>query len=337
MKKIISIVSALAMLLVVSCKKDSGPAEQPSITVSPDAIEAEYTATVLNLNVESNAKWAISSRTSDTGEDVQWVKFTALSGKGNKTIQVKVYENPDTLERSAVVTFAAGSALAYLDVHQAANPNPPVVDPPVIDPPVIDPPVGDDVLELDFLFKGSELPWPVKSEKWSEKAFALDCGLAVDNDGVAVDANIHRRADFKFPMGSTDYIFTFADPDEATAHNLYFDNSKGLYAGTLRYVGLPAVKGYKLTKIVTIQGASTKDPASFNRRVGVLPDVYDKDVVTDEIKTWVAGGQMQNQATNMGEYTYELTDTQAGKQYFLYNPDNASIYVEILLTYKKAE
>lgn len=111
-------------MAMCACTPQGQTEEAPYITVSPTTLEAGYTVTIADVAVESNVPWVLT-RTDETGADIDWVKVTAISGKGDKSMQVKVLENPTQSERSAVLTFTAGSAIAYLDITQAANPNEP--------------------------------------------------------------------------------------------------------------------------------------------------------------------------------------------------------------------
>ncbi|MGM9768080.1 MAG: BACON domain-containing protein [Candidatus Cryptobacteroides sp.] len=189
-------------------------------------------------------------------------------------------------------------------------------------------------LELSFDFTVEGLNWP-PSKTTSWKAYkGYDSGLAVDNDGVANEANTHRRVTVGYPLNGKEYDFVLADPDGATAHNIYISAGKGIYVGTLRYVGLPVIDGMRLAQVVMVQNASTKDPATFTRNVGVCSNIVGAD---DEGVNYIPGGELQNQYTNMGEYTYDITESTPGTLYYLHSPNNASIVYSLKLKYIPVE
>ena len=227
------------------------------------------------------------------------VSFT-LTTAGGETLPVKASDKSAAFERSNVLNFGT------LD--------------------------GASQLELFFDFTVSGLGWPTsKSDSWAGlKNF--DSGCKTDNGGTATD-NPHRRAQVTYTLDGVGYDFTFADPDNANAHNIYLSTGKGVYSGTLRYFGLPAIEGRKLVKMVMVQNASTKDPATFTRNVGICTRVYAADDPIADIE-YVNGGAPQNQATNGGSYTYELTGTAANTVYWVNSPTNASIIKSFRLFYE---
>ncbi len=201
------------------------------------------------------------------------------------------------------------------------------------------PDAPDPVLtKYSFDFTQSLSGWPTtKNDSWASlKNF--DSGCATDNGGTADSGNPHRRAQVTYTIGSVDFDFTFADPDNASAHNIYL-SSTGVYVGTWRYFGLPAIPGKKLVKIEMTNSASNKNPASFTRNVGVTSQIYD---VNDEVASfsYVPGGEPQNQAaTGPGTtvFTYNLSGTAANTVYYLCITANASVIKTMDLYYADAE
>lgn len=327
--KYLSLFAALAALFTLaSCKDNLGPAPaDAAITVTPDKINAPWEGSITELNVTANCTWKVS-KTDSEGSAVDWVKCDLTSGNGTAKLNVKVEKNPTDKERTATVTVYSGDVKAFVDVKQAANPNP--EEDPVTPP-------EPQYLELSFNFAQALAGWPNtgKGADWSGLK-NVDSGCASDNGGTATD-NPHRRAQVTYTIGETGYDFTLADPNAAENHNIYHDSSKGLYSGTLRYFGLPAIQGKKLVKIEMVQGASNKNPDSFTRNVGVAKWVYHKDVAIDQIQ-YVEGGEPQNQAvTNGTVYTYELSGTAGNTVYWLNSPTNASIIVSLKLYYADAD
>ncbi len=161
MKKTLLRIAAFAacILPVISCQEKNGPvsSEDPYINiVSGGKIEASYEEKVFEVKVESNCAWTIA-KTDEEGTAVDWVKCAGSTGKGNMTLEVKVFENKTANPRSATVTLAQGDVKAFIDITQAANPNP-EEKPDDPNPPT--PPAGDD-LSLFFDFTGAPLDgWP---------------------------------------------------------------------------------------------------------------------------------------------------------------------------------
>lgn len=185
-------------------------------------------------------------------------------------------------------------------------------------------------IELSFDFTRTDLGWPEsKSVNWSTLK-DCDSGLAGDNGGTATE-NTHRRASVTYTIDGTGYDFVLADPDGATAHNVYLSSGKGVYSGTLRYLGLPVISGYKLANVTMVQNASTKDPASFTRNVGISSNISDAE---DSGIIYVGGGECQNQYTNGETYTYSLSGTNSATRYYLHSPTNASIIKSLVLKYE---
>lgn len=326
----------LAGVAFFACKPETIVEIDPEIDVTPASITADYTSAIYDITVNANTSWVLS-RTDAEGNEINWVKVDQLSGKGSCVMHFKVLENPTENERAAVMKFSAGpngEAVAFVDVVQAANPDPvkdPEPDPE--DPPVVDP---DPVFfTLQFDFTRTDLGWPTaKTADWSQLKNP-DSGLAGDNGGTATE-NTHRRAQVTYTIDGTGYDFTFVDPDGSTAHNIYLSLEKGVYSGTLRSFGLPAIPGKRLVKVVMVQNASTKDPSAFVRNVGITSQVYDVAAKPEDM-TYIKGGEPQNQYTNLGEYTYELSDTEANTVYYVNSPTNASIIMSMTLSYEDTE
>ena len=317
------ILTALAAVLVLlsACDKDpKGSKEDPSIQVTPESIQAGWEGAVQEIEVTSNCNWTIS-KTDAEGSAVDWVKCDRSTGQGNLKFNVKVEKNPLGETRSATVTLFCDEVKAFIDVQQEANPDP--------NP---GPGPGPQNLELEFDFTQVLEGWPIANEtSWADLK-NCDSGCATDNGGTATE-NSHRRAQVTYTLNGKGYDFTLADPNGAEKHNIRLDaDRKGVYSGTLRYFGLPAIEGKKLIKVEMVQNASTKTQETFFRNVGVTPWVYHKDIAISEIQ-YVQGGEVQNQNTNGETYTYELSGTYPNTVYWLNSPTNASIIKSLKLTY----
>lgn len=121
--------AALALLAVAACHDPNIISEDNSIELSETSISASYEGEIFDVDVKANTSWQLT-RSSAQGGEVDWVKVDKLYAKGSTSMQIKVLKNPEQEQRTAVLTFTAGTASAFLDVVQEANPNPPVVNPP---------------------------------------------------------------------------------------------------------------------------------------------------------------------------------------------------------------
>lgn len=315
--------------IVAGCKKPEPVKEDPVITANPDKLQSTFEETVFEVNVTANCTWNIS-KTNAQGEAVDWVKCDVTSGNGDASFNIKVMKNEGAESRKATVTLYHDDTKAFIDINQDGNPNP---NP---EPPGPGPEPQPQYLELSFDFTAGGLDgWPTANDQSWESLKNCDSGCATDNGGTAT-ANSHRRAQVTFKLNGTDYDFTFADPNGAEKHNIRLDAAKGVYSGTLRFFGLPALEGKKLVKVEMVQNASTKDPATFTRSVGVAKWVYHKDAPVESIE-YAEGGEPQNQATNGETYVYELSGTAPNTIYWINSPTNASIIKFLKLYYADAD
>lgn len=312
--------------IVAGCEKPEPEKEDPSITVTPETLQATFEETVFDVEVKSNCNWTVS-KTDAQGEAADWVKCDISSGKGDTAFKIKVAKNEGAERRKATVTLSHDSTKAFIDITQEGNPEP-------------DPGPGPDpepkLLELSFDFTAGGLDgWPTANDQsWAELK-NCDSGCATDNGGTAT-SNSHRRAQVSFKIDGTDYWFTLADPNGAEKHNIRLDPAKGVYVGTYRFFGIPAIEGKKIVKMEMVQNASTQNPEKFVRNVGVAKWVYHKDVPVTDIQ-YVEGGEPQNQYTNGETYTYELAGTAPNIVYWINAPTNASIIKSLKLWYADAD
>lgn len=314
-----------------SCKDMELTVTDPVLAVNAEAFQAEAGIQVMQVEVTSNCEWVVLKQDYD-GNEASWIQTDRQKGKGNATLGIRVLQNKVQESRQGQVIIKAEGAKAFIAVFQAAAD--PLPEPEPEPEPEPDPDPQELTLFLDFMDVAA-FDWPTsKAADWS-KLKNCDSGLAGDNGGTATD-NTRRRAQVTYTVNGVGYDFTFADPDGATGHNIYLQPSGGLYSGTRRHFGLPAIEGRKLVKLVMVQGASTKDPASFNRGIGLTTQIYDATCPQADME-YVKGGEPQNQCVNMETYTYELTGTKANTMYYLSSPYNASIVVSLELVYEKAE
>lgn len=329
----IFVAAIISLMTVNSCTGKLPVFTDPVITLDTDIFQAGPQLQAIKVEVSANCSWVVLKEDYE-GNAQAWIQTDMQKGDGNATLGIRVLENRDTEKRVGQVVVMADGAKAFIDVIQAgADPRPEPEPEPV--PPGPEPEPGEITLSFDFTVSG--LNWPKdKTTPWSNFT-NMDSGLALDNGGTATE-NPHRRVQCGYVVDGVEYLFTLADADKVIAHNIYLSEGKGVYSGTYRYFGLPAIEGKKLTKVVMVQGASTKDPAAFNRGVGITENVYEYVTLADVANiVYIAGGEPQNQYTNMETYTYELIGTEANKVYYLASPYNASIIVSMTLTYETSD
>lgn len=299
MKKTLLRIAAFAacILPVISCQEKNGPvsSEDPYINiVSGGKIEASYEEKVFEVKVESNCAWTIA-KTDEEGTAVDWVKCAGSTGKGNMTLEVKVFENKTANPRSATVTLAQGDVKAFIDITQAANPNP-EEKPEDPNPPT--PPAGDD-LSLFFDFTGAPLDgWPTAKGS----------------------THVEGGTQCIYPLDGTDYTFILADCNGASALDVFWTNraegkANCLYmASQWRYFGLPAIEGYRLSKVVVNCEFYT---ASIQPRMGIVKSILDLKVDPSEGDI-VPGGDIITWENDGEQYEYALPETYSNTVYYLY-------------------
>ena len=320
--------AALAALFIASGCQEKPTPETPDadnyITVNPEQIEASWEEGIYDVTVESNCSWTIS-KTDAEGVEVDWVQCDLTTGKNNTSFQILVQENPYA-ERSAVVTLTCGDIKAFIDVVQESNPTPVVPKPEV------------KLYEYYFDFTTGKLDWPTTIETSWGTLKSFDSGLALDLGTEANDeTNPRRRGTVTYSLDGKDFDFVLADPNDATAHNTYLDAAKGVYMGTYRYFGLPAIEGKKLVKVEATQNASTLNNATNPRDIGITVRVYNVANTQAKKFKWVDGGEPQAQDTNMATYTYELSETAVNTVYWLVAPNRAAIIHSLRLFYADAD
>lgn len=151
------------------------------------------------------------------------------------------------------------------------------------------PVVGEKVLTFDFS-KSPISGWPTSSNK--------------------------KAGDYIFTLAEVDYTFSLTS-------NVYC-NSGYLMVNKNNSLGLPALAGYKLTKVVgTLNGNGSP---SLKSVTSITSDATGNTVVT--------GGEAQTWSTKGGNYTYTLSNTAVNTKYYMYVSSAAnSQYTNVELTY----
>ena len=151
--------------------------------------------------------------------------------------------------------------------------------------------------------------WPT-SDKWNSSAGEdIECGYTLD--GV-------------------NYGFRLADCPNGTNARIYW-NSKGYLTlgNASRYVGIPALDGYKLTKVVCLHAttANTKN----GRGLAITSNIVESTATP----TYVSGGEPQITKSTGDNITFNLDGTSAGTRYYIMCSLTGIGVSKITLVYEK--
>ena len=179
-------------------------------------------------------------------------------------------------------------------------------------------------------------------------AFTLDWSkyqtkvLSFDFSGTPLDGwpttNASESLGCVYPLNGVNYAFDLTAPASASSGYPYWKtDGTGLILTRYRYIGLPAISGYKLTKIVATNG---KDAAG-SVGVGVANQVEETGIFPDKSggHGYVTGGTLQSWSATAGiDYTYRLSGTSANTEYYLIGGTSTGNFIKALtLTYEKVE
>ncbi len=122
----------------------------------------------------------------------------------------------------------------------------------------------------------------------------------------------------------TEYTYTLNEVNYTFALKNVKCNSGYLMLTQPAALGLPAISGYKLTKVV----ATNSSGCSTSTKVGISSSSTAGDYVT--------GGEIQTWSTVSSNYTYNLSSTSANTMYYLYVTNKNAQLVTLKLTYEAA-
>ena len=127
------------------------------------------------------------------------------------------------------------------------------------------------------------------------------------------------EGEYDYTLDGVKYTFS-----HTKAGNGIYSSAGYLMVSQDNYLGMPAIDGMKLTKVVATNsgGCSTS--------VEVL-------VTSDTSGNAVSGGAAQKWATTSSEYTYNLSDTKAATRYYLATTKKNGQVVKLVLTYEPAK
>ena len=133
-----------------------------------------------------------------------------------------------------------------------------------------------------------------------------------------------------YPLNGTNYTFVLADCDGASSARVYWGDKKLLIASLYRYLGLPAVPGYKLVEVACTNVSGNKTA------VFQIVKSITSSAVHPAASEIVDGGGSQTWSQNAGAvYTYSLRNTDANTMYYLYCRATGGSVSHLSLTYEK--
>lgn len=138
--KFLSFFAIVVLAFSAACTPEVGPEpldpSEHEIEVTPTSFEIGFEGEVVSVSVKANCNWNVT-KMDGSGELIDWVKSDAVSGIGNKNFKLKIYKNPTGEARTAQVEIKSEGTAAYIDVTQAANPDPGSDDPVIPEDPDI--------------------------------------------------------------------------------------------------------------------------------------------------------------------------------------------------------
>ena len=120
----------------------------------------------------------------------------------------------------------------------------------------------------------------------------------------------------------TNYTYTLNEVDYTFALKNVKCNSGYLMLTQPAVLGLPAIEGYKLTKVE----ATNSGGCSTTTKVGISSSSSEAN--------YVEGGSIQTWSTTSTTYTYNLTETSVNTMYYMYVTNKNAQVVTLKLTYE---
>lgn len=138
-----------------------------------------------------------------------------------------------------------------------------------------------------------------------------------------------------YPLYGTNYTFVLADCTGASGSKVYWSNTvtyghRIVFENAERYLGVPAINGYKLVHITAVSAQLNDASSSTSPKVAVVTQV----VANKANQTYVTGGELQTWApgNNHESYEYSLSGTEDNTMYYLFAKIKGGI-ASLTLTY----
>ena len=166
---------------------------------------------------------------------------------------------------------------------------------------------GDEIEDLDADID-LYAQWEVSNEM--TLTFPLN-----SNPGGWPTTNSNTLEEYTYALDGVDYTFALKNVKCGNGYLMIY------YVGA---VGLPAIEGYKLTKVV----AKNSGGCSTSTKVGISSSASSE--------SYIDGGDIQTWSTTSSSYTYNLTSTEENTMYYLYVTNKNAQVTELALTYEAA-
>ena len=115
------IIALSIILAAISCSKEGSKAVY--LTVSPTDLNAPYTLSSQDIEIQSNGSWTIQVLSPD-GDEVSWAKPNRVKGDGDSRISIRVNKNDYKEDRSArIAVLSETGDTATVSLIQAGNPD----------------------------------------------------------------------------------------------------------------------------------------------------------------------------------------------------------------------
>ncbi len=158
----------------------------------------------------------------------------------------------------------------------------------------------------------------------AEKVLNFDFTCApLDGWPTTADTRTTKGLECVYPLYGTNYSLVLSDLKNAKSPNIYWSESSTasycyriVFAAQLRYLGLPAIPGWKLSHVICSSAQLNSSTGSTKAKVGIVSNVVDQAsdptyVTGGELRTWAAGNKHER-------YDYALSGTAANTMYYLF-------------------
>ncbi|MBR6489237.1 MAG: chitobiase/beta-hexosaminidase C-terminal domain-containing protein, partial [Muribaculaceae bacterium] len=151
--------------------------------------------------------------------------------------------------------------------------------------------------------------------QWEESSELTLTFPLTSNPGGWPTANETTLTDYTYTLDGVNYTFALKNVK---------CNSGYILVTQVGVVGLPAIEGYKLTKVV----ASNSGGCSTSVNVGISSSASQAN--------YIEGGAAQTWSTQGSQYTYNLTSTESNTMYYMYVTNKNAQITNLALTYEAA-
>ena len=173
-----------------------------------------------------------------------------------------------------------------------------------------------------------------KGDETKKLVLALDFTTCPEGwpDGTTYSSKDVSSKEYTYTIDGVAYSFSNTPcPDASSRGTCWGYSAAGdmYFMQVHRYLGLPAIEGYKLTKLSFVMSADTNT----GRKAGITSSV----VKSTETKTFIPGGEQIVVGTKGEEYSFTLSSTEANTRYYLCCSNKAIGFTSLTLTYEEAK